>query len=307
MAVIYSKIFYLGLMIVIGFVCEKTGYVDGICDRTGKLIKNVTLPLLVLTSVTGQHVGREAAGEAGIVVAFAFGILAFLAGAGLLTAKLFHLSERETPVHVCLGTFGNVVFLCYPLVQAVFGDEGILYAVFYAIANDSMLWTLGVASVSGEKGLKSLKHLINPCTVTFVAALSMLVLGLRLPSGINEVFSTVGSATTPLSMLFIGATLSGISFVGALKKPQIYILSAVKMLLAPTLVMLILRGLSLPLSRAAAGALIFQAAMPCQTIFAVIAAEYKLDSAYASEIIFMTTAFSAISLPIVYKLMELIL
>ena len=307
MSVIYSKIFYLGLMIVMGFVCEKTGYVENLCDRTGKLIKNVTLPLMVLTSVTGQTLSREVIGEAGIVVAFAFGVMAFLAAAGIATARLFRLDVRERPVHVYLGIFGNVIFLCYPLVQAVFGDRAILFAAFYAIANDSMLWTVGVAGVSGEKGLKKLRHLVNPCTVFFTAALIMLFLGLRLPSAINEVFATVGSATTPLSMLFIGATLSGISFVGALKKPQIYILSVMKMLVAPTLVMLVIRALGLPLSEAAAGALIFEAAMPCQTIFAVIAAEYKLDSAYAAEIIFITTAFSAISLPIVYRLMGIIL
>ena len=119
--------------------------------------------------------------------------------------------------------------------------------------------------------------------------------------------SAMGSATTPLSMLFIGATLGGISFLGALKKPQIYILSVIKMIIAPILAMLIIRALSLPLSIAAAGALVFQIAMPCQTIFAVIASEYKLDTAYAAEIIFITTAFSAVSLPIIYKLMEVIL
>lgn len=307
MSVIYSKIFYLGLMIVIGFVCEKTGYVDGICDRTGKLIKNITLPMLVLTSVTGQNVDQSVMGEAAIIVAFAFGAMAFLAAAGFATAKLFKLKEVQVPVHICLGTFGNVVFLCYPLVQAVFGDVGILYAVFYAIANDSMLWTLGVASVSGEKGVKSLKHLINPCTVVFVISLGMLCLGLHLPEPIESVLSAMGSATTPLSMLFIGATLGGISFLGALKKPQIYILSVIKMIIAPILAMLIIRALSLPLSIAAAGALVFQIAMPCQTIFAVIASEYKLDTAYAAEIIFITTAFSAVSLPIIYKLMEVIL
>lgn len=306
MSVIYSRIFYLGLMIIIGFICEKTGYVDRLCDRTGKLIKNVTLPLLVLTSVTGQKVGGSAVGEAAAVVAFAFGAMAFLAATGFITAKLFRLKAEQVPVHVCLGTFGNVVFLCYPLVQAVFGDAGILYAVFYAIANDSMLWTLGVASVSGEKGVKSLKHLVNPCTVVFVISLGMLCLGLHLPGTLAEVASAMGSATTPLSMLFIGATLGNISFVGALKKPQIYILSVIKMIIAPVAVMLILRALPLSLSQAAAGALIFQVAMPCQTIFAVIASEYKLDTAYAAEIIFITTVFSAVSLPLVYQLMQVI-
>ncbi len=295
-------------MIFIGFLCEKTGYVDDICGRTGKLIKNVTLPLLVLTSVTGQSVEKSAVGEAAVIVGLAFAAMAFLAASGIITAKLFKLDAGQTPVHVCLGTFGNVVFLCYPLVQALFGDRGIFYAVFYAMANDSMLWTLGVASVSGEKGLKSLKHLVNPCTVVFVISLIMLIFGLHLPGSINEVFSVVGAATTPLSMMFIGATLAGISFSGALKKPQIYILTAVKMLAAPVLMMLLLKCTGMMgLSEAAAGALIFQVAMPCQTIFAVIASEYKLDTAYAAEIIFITTVFSAVSLPAVYMLMGKIL
>lgn len=307
MNVIYSKIFYLGIMILIGFLSEKTGYVDGICERTAKLIKNVTLPLLVLTSVTGQSLHPDVAVEAGIIVVAAFFIMAALALASFVTAKLFRLDNKQMPVHICLGTFGNVVFLCYPLIQALFGDMGIFYAVFYALANDSMLWTVGLAAVSGEKGLKSLKHLVNPCTVVFLISLLMLCLGIRLPETINSAFSTVGAATTPLSMMFIGATLAGISLGDALKRPQIYVLSVVKMVIAPVLVMLAIRVLKLDLSTAAKGALIFQTAMPCQTIFAVIASEYGLDTSYAAEIIFITTVFSAISLPLVYMLMGILL
>ncbi len=295
-------------MIFIGYICEKTGYVDNICERTSKLIKNITLPLLVLTSVTGQKIDESVIGEAAVIVLLALLAMAFLAMVGIVTARLFKLSDKERPVHICLGTFGNVVFLCYPLVQAVFGDMGIFYAVFYAIANDALLWTLGVASVSGEKGVKSLKHLVNPCTVIFVVSLSMLFLGLRLPPIFHETFSAVGSATTPLSMMFIGATLAGISLSGALKKPQIYILSVMKMGVAPVLMLFVLKALSpvFSLGEAARGALIFQTAMPCQTIFAVIASEYKLDTAYAAEIIFVTTVFSAISLPLTYLLMGMI-
>lgn len=165
-----------------------------------------------------------------------------------------------------------------------------------------------MAAVSGERGVKSLRHLVNPCTVIFVVSLTMLGFGLKAPGVFNETLSALGSATTPLSMLFIGASLAGISLRGALKKPQIYVLTIMKMLIAPVLMMFILRALepALSLSAAARGALIFQVAMPCQTIFAVIAAEYKLDTAYAAEIIFITTVFSAVSLPIIYKLMEII-
>ncbi len=107
--------------------------------------------------------------------------------------------------------------------------------------------------------------------------------------------------------MFIGATLAGISLGDALKRPQIYVLSVVKMIIAPVLVMLAIRSLHLGLSTAAQGALVFQTAMPCQTIFAVIASEYGLDTGYAAEIIFITTVFSAVSLPLVYLALGVLL
>lgn len=100
MTVIYSRILYLGLMILIGFVCEKAGYVDKICDRVGKLIKNITLPALVLTSVTGQEIEKRIVGEAAIIVVMAFAAMAFLAVAGVAAARVFKLGERQRPVHI---------------------------------------------------------------------------------------------------------------------------------------------------------------------------------------------------------------
>jgi predicted permease len=45
---------------------------------------------------------------------------------------------------------------------------------------------------------------------------------------------------------------------------------------------------------------IFEAATPSQTVMTVIAAEYRADVKYTAECVFLTTALSLVTLPLVY-------
>ena len=47
--------------------------------------------------------------------------------------------------------------------------------------------------------------------------------------------------------------------------------------------------------------LVLQVAMPAQTMVAILAKEYDLDSKYAVEVIFITTVFALVSLPVIYQ------
>lgn len=70
-------------------------------------------------------------------------------------------------MHRCMTCFGNVVFMAFPLIQALYGAEGLLYAAIYELANDTCLWTLGVYQMKSieekEKSfMGSIKNLVNP-------------------------------------------------------------------------------------------------------------------------------------------------
>ena len=138
--------------------------------------------------------------------------------------------------------------------------------------------------------------------MAFAVGLIMLVAGLKLPEVLHSSLSTVGSATTPLSMLFIGATMARADIVSALKRPAVYILSAVKMIIAPVVLVLLLNILPTGFMNITAMlALILQVEMPSQTMFAILAKEYNLDSKYAVEVIFITTMLSLLTLPLMYQ------
>lgn len=69
--------------------------------------------------------------------------------------------------------------MAFPLIQALYGAEGLLYAAIYELANDTCLWTLGVYQMKSieekEKSfMGSIKNLVNPGTIAFVVAFVMM-------------------------------------------------------------------------------------------------------------------------------------
>ncbi len=300
--VIVEKIGYIGIMILIGFLCEKTGFVKNITNSVSGIIKNVTLPCLLLTSLISNTLDASKAKNGALIVGIGLCAIVVMMLLGNLWGRLLKLDDGKRGIQIAMGSFGNVAFLGYPLIQALLGDEGLLYAVFYNLVNDGLLWSFGLSAISGEKGIKKLKNMLNICTLSFAVGLVMLITGLKLPGILHESLASVGSATTPLSMLFIGATMARADVISALKRPAVYLLTLTKMVFMPLVIIgvlgIFLKGV---MNITAMMTLILQIAMPAQTMVAILAKEYDLDSKYAVEVIFITTVFALVSLPVIYQ------
>ncbi len=300
--VVVRQISILAVMILLGFVAVKTKYVNAeLKNGISKVVLRFTLPLLNLTAISGQTLSPELLKNAGLMIVIELLTFGVLLGFGLLSAKLFRLPSPTRTMHTCMSVFGNVIFLGYPLITALYGQEGLFYAIVYALVNDGVVWTLGVYLIakSGKgNSHNAVKNLINPNTIAFVIALLMLAFGLRLPSLLHESLSTVGSMTTPLAMLFIGMTLATINLKGIYKRVSIYLIVLFKMLFVPAMLALLLCRLSL--DKALLGVLIMQAAMPAQTVLTIVANEYGGDYQYATECVFIMTVLSLLSLPAIY-------
>ena len=300
--VIIEKIIYIGIIVLIGFLCEKTGFVKNITNSVSGIIKNITLPCLIITSVTANALDASKAKNAALIIGIGLCAIIIMMVIGNYTGKALKLDTGKRGIQIAMGSFGNVAFLGYPLINALLGPEGLLYAVFYNFANDGLLWSFGLSAISGEKGLKKLKNMLNLCTMAFVVGIVMLLFGIKFPGVLKDSLTTVGSATTPLSLLFIGATMARADVLSALKRPAVYSLTFVKMVFMPLVLIGILSLFPTGfMNHVAMTALILQVAMPAQTMVAILAKEYDLDEKYAVEVIFITTIFALVSLPVIYQ------
>ena len=289
---------------LIGFVCVKTGYLKAeVRDAVSKLIIRVTLPLLMITSLTKLSFDHEKAVNSITVFVSAMVIIALLYLTGQLTARLFRLPKAKHYIHICMHTFGNVVFVAYPLIQALYGDEGLLYAALCAFANDCWLWTAGVYTLSKTRGeggslISNLKRLVTPSSIGFLISLVMLLTGLRFGGMVKEVLTNVGGLTTYLSMLFIGMTLALVDFRHLYRRVSLFAIVAVKMLLMPFLLILALRFL--PFDPMVEAVLVLQTAIPTSTVLVILTTDYGCDTVYSAEGVFISTLLSLGTLPLVY-------
>lgn len=303
--VILENITLLSAMMAVGFICVKSGYISGeVKNALSKIIVRVTLPLLIVNALTNIELTPARAKNAALVAVLALAVVAVMYAVGALTARLWRLELPAAVIHRCMMAFGNVAFLGYPLIRAIFGDEGFFYAAVYEFVNDIFVWTFVVCKLNsigadGKIPLKTqIKNAVNPCTIAFFVSFALMLLKIR-PTGLAlGLTEGIGSMTTPLSMIFIGGTLAEVRLGGLRRLESFSAVVLIKMLAAPVLLALLTRAL--PLSEAARGAFILQVGMPSQTILSVLTLEYGGDSVYTSEGILITTLAALITLPAVY-------
>lgn len=306
---IINSIVTLGLAMLVGFLCIKTGYItEEQKNALSKIIVKVTLPILVVTSLTKLELNHEKIVNCLYVLLLALAVIGIMYAAGIITAKLFKMDRQRSVIHSCMSCFGNVVFMAYPLIQALYGEEGLLYAAIFAFANDLYLWTWGIyklaSNAGGEASIgKNLRNLINPATIGFAVSFFMMITGLKFTGVVKEVLTGIGGTTTYLSMLFIGGTLALVDFRHIYRRVSLFVLVIIKMVILPILLTAALKFINI--SDTVKYVVILQAAIPSSTVLTILATEYKADVIYSAEGVFITTIASLVTLPAVYYIMML--
>jgi len=305
--IVAEQIGMLSFVMLLGFIIVKTGYVEAkVKDGISKIIIKLILPCLIISSISSKELNSELLGDIAVVFALSLFCIFTLFGIGILTSKLFKIPDATKPVHKLLISTGNVIFIGYPIISSVYGEEGFLYAIIYWLVNDLFLWSVGVFMLADKEKItkKSLcKKLVNPNTLSFIAAIIMLILGIKLPPVIKPAMEGVGALTTYLSMIFIGMALAEVDAKKALSKWWIFVIALIKLIVMPIIFILIFKELGI--RELILGAVVLEAAMPAQTVLSILANEHKADFEYAAVGMFVTTVMSIITLPFVCYLLDI--
>ncbi len=313
-SIIIHQILILGFLALIGVIATKLKVItEEIKNSIAVIVFNITLPALIISSVSHVELNREILFNSMLVfIASHVGIL-LLYITGKLSRKLIGIDGKKGNIHVIHTMLGNVAFLGYPLFSALFpGGEGLLYAVIFHLTQDIYIWTVGVFEFNNTGNLKfreSLKHLVNPNTISFAIGILMLAFGIRFPEYIYNPISGLGKTTIYLAMLYIGAVLARNPMITAFKKPEIYMLIFNKMLLVPFVLLLLINAVSLVfgihIGNIAKTVVVMQTAMPCMAMVVVLAKRFGSDDIHATENLFLSTVLSLATLPFLYFLINI--
>ena len=302
-ALLNKMVVFLVLM-VIGYVLARSGKLDrGAIKALSSLTLNVFLTGSILNSTLGSNVELSWS-ELGttFLVVWVMQLLGYLI-AWLVTLPM-PVDKEHKPLFELLMSMGNSMFVALPIVDALFPESrAVFYVSLSCLPFNVLLFTYGVWRLqSGRENARF--RFRNILSVPLLAALAALILFLvkpPLPKAVTGLISTLAGATTPLSMLVIGASLGTVSLLDAFKNGRLYLASAVRLLLIPVLTWLVLRLLTDDPVLLMTSTIV--AASPAAVIITVMANQYDRDSVYTAEGTLQSTALSMLSIPLLVWLL----
>ena len=295
-------------MILVGFIIGEKGWFD---DKSrgllAKLVTQVALPCYMLYTITQRF---TAADLLKMLPALRFPALSIVVLLGIATAvaRIFAVRQDRRGLFISMFFNSNTIFVGLPINQALFGDDSIPYVLIYYMCNTTFFWTLGTYLIQrdGEGEARfdfktSLKKVFSPPLMGFLLGLVLVMLQIKLPAFIASDLQYLGNLTTPLSMIFIGLSVSHVGVKQlVLGKDQLLILLG-RFLVAPLLMATIVYWVPLP--SLMKQVFIIQSTMPVMTNAPVVASLYGADSDYAAVMVTETTLATMVVIPILMLLM----
>lgn len=299
--VIINQVIVLFLILIVGFIARKLSIVnEEVKKKLSELLLKITSPFLVIASFQFEF-SRDKLINAAIVLAIGVGVHTF---AILLGTVLFNrMPEGSRNVLKFITVFANCGYMGFPVLDSLFGKTGIFYGSIYVAAFNIFTWTYGVMLFSGgKKNQGSIrKALLNPGIISVAIGMVFFLFSIRLPDPIFKALDIVGSMTTPLSMIIIGALLAEADFRNILSGFAMYCGIFVRLILMPLITIGVLKLLGVTGMLLSVPAVL--SGMPAAANTAIFAEMFEGDSLFASRCVAISTLLSMITIPLMVMLL----
>ncbi len=290
-------------IVIVGYVAGKLKYMGGDFDRRlSNIIIDITCPALILSSTMGGKLPDRSL----ILPLLGISLLTYVLlaiAAWTLPRWLTKKSEDRGTVGFAL-MFGNVGFIGYPIVGAIFGHEAVFYAAILNVVNTLSVFTAGVMLVNGERQRMAFQSKILVSTPMISAYLAILIVALgidNIPSVISQPITMIGGITVPGALLIIGSSMSRLSWRMMLGSGVVYVTTAFRLLILPLLLYVIFRAMGFDSLVVNINTLVI--AMPVATYGTILCLRYGRDTALITEITFISTLLSVLTIPLVAQLL----
>lgn len=302
--IVSQQILILIIYALAGIIAVKTKiFHEDSLTVLSKFIMKLAMPLLIFTGTINGTTKKEFMEclplLAGAV--FMYFVLFFLCF-GL--KRLFRVSGDRGNIYHAASMFGNIGFMGIPILSAMFPEKGMLYIALFTIIDQLTLWTLGIHLTTPQhkktnnSPRQMLLHMISPATVGLALAVLLLFLQIQIPGLLNSALTKIGSTTTPLAMIYLGAFFCYIPLFKYLRHLEFYGTILLKMVLFPIALYYTL-GFFPAMQGDIQLAIGVLSSMPAMTSIIMFASSQGSDGDYAGGQVFVTTLASILTIPLV--------
>ena len=294
--VVFDQMIVFVILIFIGIFLNKRHMLDEKGEKTiSTIIVNVCNPLLMISSCLSAD---RSASHSDIIrmIMISLCVYLFMIVLGFVLPWLLRIRKNERRFYNMMCVYGNIGFIGIPLVRELMGNVALVYVTIYNMIFCLLIYTHGKAVLGGENGFKP-KDLLSTGFLGAIIAVLIYWFGITLPETIKKPIDYSGNATTFLSMIVLGSSLCKINLRSVLKEYKLHLFIAIKFVLVPIAVGLILKhtGLNILIVRT----ITIMTALPAANMPLMLAKEAGLKTETLTKGIGWSTILSLVTLTLV--------
>ena len=296
-----AQIMSLFLIVIVGYVMYKRTVIDDAAIvRYTKMIINISLPSQIITAFV-SNVGIVSNKEVLTVFGIAAVAYTIYAVVGIAFVFVTRVPKRQRGTYIFMTMFGNVGFMGFPVITAIFGEEALIYAVIFMVVFNVLVYSIGILLINTKENFSfDVKKLVN---MPFIAAVLSIVLyfaNIKLPDMVMTSLNFMGNITTPAAMLILGATVATMPVRELFDEWRVYPFIVVRLAILPLIAILLMKYV--PVSDLIRGTVIVLSATPVATNTTMLAIEYGGDVKLGSKGVFFTTILCMLTIPLISAL-----
>lgn len=300
--VVLGQVMTLFLLMGVGFGMGKLGKISPHSTvEMSTLLLYVVTPCIIINSFQTDY-DPAVLRTLGLGAVCLVGCYAIYA---VIVSGFFRKDPQELRAPMQFGAmYGNTGFMGLPLIQAILGDQALIFAVVSSVIFNLWSWSHGIIMMSGERKISLKKMLLNPGMIGMVVGLPLFLTRTTLPGVLYKTVGYIADLNTPLAMVVIGAQMARGDLRATFRDKKLYGVSVIKLVLLPLVtaaVLLPFRGERLFYMTA-----VILAGAPTAGVTSMFAEKFNKSPERTAQLVSFSTLLSIITLPVVAVLAETI-
>lgn len=231
------KILQLFIVLVLGFLLVKFKVIR---ESDGTVLSKISLYMLMPAAIINSfdvELTPELAKGIGLAYIAAVVIHIVLLGIDAIYKRAAHGTSAERASIM----YSNAANLIIPIVSFVLGEEWVIYSCAFMSVQLVFIWSHGIRMFSENEKFNIKKILLNVNIIAIAVGVVFMLCGIRLPVFVKDITSSLGGMLGNVGMLIAGILAAQVDFKKMIKNKRLYLVLAMRMIVCPAVVLVILK------------------------------------------------------------------
>ena len=297
-----KMVIFLVLMMISYFMARRGVLGPEFTRAASKLVIDVFMVGTILASMikTGSEGNISNLGTI-LLLTFVVQILGYVVA--VIMMRFVRLEEKQAVPFELLMAVGNTMFIALPIAEAIYGPYAVMIVSVSCVAFNTLLYSYGIWRLkNGKLDSLRIRDMISIPLLATLLGIILMVFAIPVPKVFVDLFTALGGATMPMSMMVIGASLGSVSILDSFRNPKLALLSTVRLLIIPLITWMACRLITDDTVLLMTCMII--AAAPSAVMISILSIQYGHDGVFCSEGVLHTTVCSMVTIPLLISILS---